>query len=251
MPSRKIIQKTVDSLWVDLGEGLDAVECVIRRYRRARNMRLRVDFRGRALVSVPFFCGNAEALRFLRGNRDWLASQLVKLERRPTLTKWLRTEGRLSGGGRWFQADLTSTACDSYLLLDRGQRLVVLALERGGDREAAAAKLCRDFAREVIPGRVRALAEAVGVAQPKRVSIRNQGGRWGSLSSSGTLSLNWRLVLLEPALHDHIIYHELAHTRHMNHSTRFWNLLRSWDSRTDAFNVLLNERASELMPLGR
>jgi len=84
-----------------------------------------------------------------------------------------------------------------------------------------------------------------------RVSVRDQSSRWGSCSSRGNLSLNWRLILLRPNLQDHIIYHELAHLSEMNHSEAFWRLLNHYDPRTGHHNAQLNPAAARLMPLGR
>ncbi len=49
--------------------------------------------------------------------------------------------------------------------------------------------------------------------------------KWGSCSSNGLLRLNWRLILLSDAISDYVIIHELCHTKHLNHSKEFWNLV--------------------------
>jgi predicted metal-dependent hydrolase len=58
-----------------------------------------------------------------------------------------------------------------------------------------------------------------------RVSIRCQRTRWGSCSTRGTVSLNCSLVFLRPAVVHYLFIHELAHTKHMNHSASFWRLV--------------------------
>lgn len=78
------------------------------------------------------------------------------------------------------------------------------------------------MARRELPGQVQALADEHGCVIV-RVSVRNQRSRWGSCSTRGTVSLNWRLIQMPPAVRDYIILHELMHTKEMNHSHRFWS----------------------------
>jgi predicted metal-dependent hydrolase len=72
-----------------------------------------------------------------------------------------------------------------------------------------------------LPPRLLSLAEEHGVAVT-RVSIRNQRSRWGACSSSGSITLNWRLILVPDQVRDYVMIHELMHRRELNHSRRFW-----------------------------
>jgi predicted metal-dependent hydrolase len=58
-----------------------------------------------------------------------------------------------------------------------------------------------------------------------RVSIRCQRTRWGSCSTRGTVSLNCSLLFLTLEVVRYLFIHELAHTKHMNHSANFWRLV--------------------------
>lgn len=79
---------------------------------------------------------------------------------------------------------------------------------------------CRQ-AREVIGERVGKHARSLGL-DVKKLRISGATGRWGSCSSRGTLSFNWRLVMAPMRVIDYVVIHELMHLREPNHSARFW-----------------------------
>ena len=79
----------------------------------------------------------------------------------------------------------------------------------------------REAAREVIEKRVANFHQLTG-GEYTGISIRSQKTRWGSCSSTGALSFNWRLILAPPIILDYVVVHELCHLHHMDHSAAFW-----------------------------
>lgn len=79
----------------------------------------------------------------------------------------------------------------------------------------------RKRAQRELPAALLQLAAAHRVAV-ERVSIRNQRSRWGACSSRGSITLNWRLILVPPFVREYVMIHELMHRRELNHSKRFW-----------------------------
>jgi predicted metal-dependent hydrolase len=79
----------------------------------------------------------------------------------------------------------------------------------------------RQRALKELPPALLALARthAVTVA---RISVRNQRSRWGACSARGSITLNWRLILVPDFVREYVMIHELMHRRELNHSRRFW-----------------------------
>ncbi len=67
-------------------------------------------------------------------------------------------------------------------------------------------------------------AAALGVTY-RRLTIRDQVSRWGSCSSAGALSFNWRLVLAPHDVLDYVVVHEVCHLVEHNHGPSFWRLV--------------------------
>jgi predicted metal-dependent hydrolase len=83
----------------------------------------------------------------------------------------------------------------------------------------------RKRAAEAIRARVDSHCESLGLSC-RRIGVRDQKSRWGSCSSNGNLSFSWRLIMAPPHVLDYVAAHEVAHLREMNHSPRFWALVR-------------------------
>ena len=81
-------------------------------------------------------------------------------------------------------------------------------------------------ARRVFEERCQLYTQKLGVRYT-RLSLSSAQTRWGSASADGSIRLNWRLIHFGLSTIDYVVAHELAHLREMNHSPRFWDVVRS------------------------
>lgn len=65
----------------------------------------------------------------------------------------------------------------------------------------------------------------------RSASIRLQRARWGSCSAKGDISLNARLLYHPRDVVRYVLIHELCHLKELNHSSRFWALVRRFEPR--------------------
>lgn len=197
--------------------GSREVPLLMVRHRRARRYLLRLGPDGSARVTIPPR-GTLEGARaFVERNRKWLAAQLSHLPSSAGPSASLK-----AGDQIWFRGERLPLAVLSSGQVQLGtERLAVP--ETPADLRPFVERHLQRLAKQELPALVARLAAQHGFSgNVKRVTIRNQRTRWGSCSSRGTISLNWRLIQAPDFVRDYIILHELAHFRHMNHSARFW-----------------------------
>ncbi len=232
------------SITIRVGEASYAVR--ISRNRRARRYTLRIHTALReAVLTMPLRGNLADATRFAHAHGGWLAQRLAQLpEVAPFAdgeTVPLRgLEHRIVSRPRMRGTVWVEQADDERLLCVAG------APEH-------AARRVRDFlkreARRDLEAAVARYARALNV-RVRRMSIRDQSSRWGSCNSAGVLSFSWRLILCPPFVLDYLAAHEVAHLVEMNHSARFWKVLRQICPATDEATCWLDTHGNALHRYG-
>ncbi|WP_269522305.1 M48 family metallopeptidase [Coraliomargarita parva] len=223
----------------------------IRRRKGARNMRLSIGHQNQIVASVPWRCPHRETIRFVIRHEEWLATQLREAPAACSIYKWLRKHPRLTACGDLFTVRFEAVPeIRGRYTFDNGGADVVLHLPRSQPPVDAAHGLVRGFAKDALACRVAYHSKRLRLDYTK-LSVRDQSSRWGSCTEGGSLSLNWRLVLLAPELQDYVILHELAHLTELNHSKRFWTLLERYDPQRKQHEEALDLISPVLMRVGR
>lgn len=197
----------------------------VRRHRSARRLTLRINQTKRSVVvTVPLRCKIDEAGRFVHRHLDWVRTRLHALPAPIPFVDGAIMPLRGSDHILQFVGPRARGSVVTFEELESG--MPVLAVK--GVTERAPRRL-RDWmyiqARRDLEARVAFHAKRLGL-KARRLSVRDQGSRWGSCSTSGMLSFSWRLILAPPIVLDYVAAHEVAHLAEMNHGPRFWALVR-------------------------
>ncbi len=130
-------------------------------------------------------------------------------------------------------------------VVDGTLRLAEHNVERTSVKRALEA-LYRRKARERFEDRADHYAAEMDV-EYDRIEIRNQKTKWGSCSTTGTIGLNWRLMMAPPAIIEYVVVHELAHLQEPNHSEVFWSLVEQYDPEYAEHADWLDENSTQLI----
>lgn len=107
----------------------------------------------------------------------------------------------------------------------------------------------KEQARDDLVASVARHANTLGV-RPTRLSVKEIRSRWGSCSVDGALSFSWRVVLAPPFVLDYLAAHEVAHLKEMNHSRRFWALVKRAIPNYDRGRTWLHQHGAGLHAVG-
>jgi len=190
----------------------------VRRSDRARRVRVLVDPHTGVEVVLPRRSPASAAPAAVAELRPWIEQRLAQGQ---SVRDAIAARGATVP---YLGADLVLTEQPGRTRVHRrGDELLVPA-----DATTAHDAIERWFRRaardEIAPRLDRAVAE-LGTSYTK-LTIRNQRTRWGSCTSTGAMSFNWRLLLAPAPVLDYVVWHEACHLRVMDHSPRFWELVR-------------------------
>lgn len=201
--------------------GGKSVPVKVRLNPRARRLIVKVHpSTGEVAIIAPSQRSVPRALDFARQEGEWIADHLSRVPERIYLrsgetilfkgTRHVIRSTPNERGGVWLDPDSDRPTIRVSGFREHIPRRVEDWLKRQ--------------ARSHILRRVNVLATELNV-EPSRITVRDASSRWGSCSTSGAISLSWRLIMAPNFVLSYVCAHEVAHLREMNHGKRFWSLV--------------------------
>ncbi|MGD8560145.1 MAG: SprT family zinc-dependent metalloprotease [Gammaproteobacteria bacterium] len=200
----------------------------IRRSQRAKYLRINITSVGQVEVVVPRRVSAHQVQEFLQQKQAWIEQtrRQIRDQRAPELDARMPTTIELRAVSQAWHVSYNS-GCSTRLrqkLIDSNTGHLQISFVHESDVTKPLAKWLSVTAKKILIPWLNTVSEETGLVYNK-VAVRRQKTRWGSCSSRGNINLNRCLLFLEPELVRYLMVHELCHTRHMNHSRRFWSLV--------------------------
>jgi predicted metal-dependent hydrolase len=194
---------------------VEDIAYTVRRSARARRVRVAVDADVGVRVTLPARAREREAALAVAELRPWI-------ERRLAAVRAARERLAIPAGHVPYLGSHLALAPEAGRV--RAHRRGDVLHVPDDDARPAIERWYRRAARDEIAPRLDAAVAALGKRYEK-LTIRGQRTRWGSCSTTGAMSFNWRLLLAPAPVLDYVVWHEACHLVVMDHSRRYWALL--------------------------
>ncbi|EPG37731.1 M48 family metallopeptidase [Acinetobacter colistiniresistens] len=192
------------------------------RHARARNLRLRVEPTGIRLT-VPLFCSKRQIQQFLHQSEQWLVETWAKQQQQFNQVAVFPEQLALFFHSQPFQIILQQQR--PLFKFDFDQHLVWIN-DRQPEQALQAAVLA--YAKQFLPEYLTQVSQQISLSY-QQCNIRRPKTRWGSCSYKHDIMLNAALVLMPEHIVRSVCVHELAHTKHFDHSAAFWGEVEKHD----------------------
>lgn len=202
-----------------------------------RTLSLTVLKDGNVVVKAPITMKDSVINQFVAEKQDWIREKLFMVNRvKSKFDDVVNYKKFLLYGNRY------SLVLDNIKKIETNDKFqIVMSNKTEPDKILKTLKLWyKKVAKQILSERL-AFIESRIKLKSNSFRIGDSKGRWGSCNSRGAICLNFRVIMLPPALIDYVIVHELCHLVEMNHSKDFWNLVSTFLPNVDKLKKAIKE----------
>lgn len=220
----------------------------IKRSVRARRVNLKISAHAGLELILPMCFKLQEIPNILQEKREWIEKHLANIQQVDKNKELLPQQFHLLSCAEEWKIYYVSSSNPPQIIVRPNNELTLLGdLENISACRRVLTGWLREKAQHVLPPILQALSLELNLPF-KSLTIRSQKTRWGSCSSRGAISLNYKLIFLKPELVRHVLIHELCHTVHLDHSSKFWKQVTRFDENWRCHHALI-QRSENLIPL--
>ncbi len=193
--------------------------------KRAKRLNLKVSAEQGVQLIIPPFTDKIEAITFLQKNIAWVEkNQYLWQQYQDTIT--LPNKLSFPALQQCWKIEYVDNVINKRpLILERPEyTLVYFGKNNDQLKIKKVRQWCQNKAQQFLQQRMVELSTEYKFSFNK-LSFRHQRTLWGSCTQAKNINLNYKLIFLPVHLIDYILIHELAHTIHLNHSRKFWELV--------------------------
>ncbi len=221
----------------------EQITVTLRKSLKAKNTAIRIKGKNVELV-LPKNADKKRAVEFLVKKESWIRSKLLNIAPLSSGSKEnVRLHNRLPILGINYNVKYIN--CEKEFYVKQDSKTIIVTSPRYLYSKALTHYL-KQYTLEEIRNLVRYIAKKFNLKNYGKISVREVTSKWGSCSSCGNLSFNWRLIFAPQAVFYYVIAHEMSHLKEMNHSDKFWNIVRSIDANYQASIIWLRNYGASL-----
>ncbi len=197
----------------------------IKRTSRKRTISLEVK-EGYVQVLVPNVLSEKEIERIIDKKTKWIRSKLLLQKSKPIYKAKEFISGELFLYlGKNYRLKIIESKLAAVKL--RENTIYVFKRNKGRSVHGLLVNWYKAQALKLFEKKINEFSKIMRV-NPKSISTKTYSKRWGSCSSKGDISFNWRILMAPNTIIDYVVIHELCHLIHHDHSPRYWRTVKSF-----------------------
>ena len=208
---------------VEFSNGINANVEIIRS-NRSKRVSLKANRHGIYII-VPTSTSNQEIILFIESRKEWISRSLNYFENITRgLDPALIQQGKVLLLGTPYDIHLVKDKL-CFVILSNNLKRITVHSPNADRRKKTMIEFYRQHTSRILNERIKIFASKLNL-NFNRIAIRYHRSRWGSCSVKRNLNFNVMLSALPNNVIDYVIVHELMHLIELNHSKRFWELIK-------------------------